>query len=676
MLKKDIIPLTDEENEDTNRQHNDQYVENFSELPTHMLDKLKMADNYHKRSYAKMYLFFKTKFIDPNYTCTVFRISNEDSVNYAYLYSVNKTHINKYEFYTFDDDPVLIHYLIAPSLTSQDGEYRQNFLKFNQFENVVKLYPDIFDKIVKIINEKVIGNVSYKHYNLNVNEEKLNKKIEEMQLTMKFLCIFWINEIYKISINLQENHVNPKFNKVFFPHLADDLSNLKKISKDKNLNKFILTTSIPTAMINEKTVIMYQSIGQKIIPLSLHEYYNRNILCKTWRELELTLYTNNLVMNYICPSFPILIGKSFLTNVDEELFDNEQQILKMHYSNIANSLLQNLEDAKKATIDDVFKTVHEMLEEPIIYTKENIAMSSTALILFCENVGKTFYDAPSMEKSKKWMSQVGSLYGPFFPKYIWDICYALLSMNVKLSMTHGDLHLNNATINNNVKEFNKEKKYVLYSIGTLRFCFETMGPYSYLIDFSRSTIHPDKIDKELQAEFISEQNKRIIHSLETHFPSFMMVNNASMNKLIINQFDKFYKIFTAVDIFNFSSKLLKYMNKNDLLDKIKKTSEDFIIHNFTNLIKNPEINIDWPMIHIMKECFSSFVVNINEVENLNIIDVWDLNREMKYDIKDFTKWNPIFTDTKGKNSNGKIYNIPKLEIFNKYYLNSLKVFKH
>ena len=87
---------------------------------------------------------------------------------------------------------------------------------------------------------------------------------------------------------------------------------------------------------------------------------------------------------------------------------------------------------------------------------------------------------------------------------MWDIMYALFCLNLKLGMTHSDLHLNNVTINPNTDILHEQKSHDLYAVLEYWFAIETKGPYAFLIDFSRGTIHPSKVEKFEYFRIVSE----------------------------------------------------------------------------------------------------------------------------------------------------------------------------
>jgi hypothetical protein len=501
----------------------------------------------------------------------------------------------------------------------------------------------------------------------------------EDNLVMNFFCIFWFIEIYSLSIGLQENHINPKFNQLFFQRLDEDIKEFNSICKKfgdqfiKDLIEFCTLPVYKRITAHGQLVTSYHSVGQKLRPLNVGEVQQPfNIIYDPWREIFLSFRAADLLANAICPSFAVFVDWFYIKNSKKGLFDNEQQYQKLEFSERASTITRKLRETQHITymrdknakkfLNNMFQILYDKIEDPIDYTKANLMMSNVTLGFVTENVGRTFYDFPALEESKVWTNAVGHILKDesIFRKYIWDVCYALLSLNIKCGITHSDLHLNNVTINNLDTASKTKEPWVVYNVLGYWFSFQTKGPYACIIDFSRGTIHPDMVekypyfsDRDDFDKFVDQQNIRMMHVLEQSIPTFMKIHSEKVLELLKNNFDKFYMIYSAIDTYNFCTKLLKYLSGSttktniELLNHIVKLSEHFLTHVMLKVINNPQMTIEWPILTILKECFTDNIFNKQIPQKWNIIDVWVLDKPMKYSLEKYEKWPVLLQEVHG-----------------------------
>lgn len=694
--------VTDEERKDANRWLIYEFNKmnaggNAPQWITNSLDKSLAAtvddsDGFIKKI-SKIRKLKKITFIDPvNYICTVFKAESlalNISVNYGFLYSSDRKYHAKYDRES-TNNPIILMYCVAPSLLSQDGEYRNRLLRTGQLTIVTQKYQKIFEYMEKFLIHKIEKyelNLEYEHFFPQQESEglaeELDNKIVEAGCVLKFFAMFWLIEIFNISINLQENHINPKFNQIFFQHLDDDIKEFKTICAKFGADKITEMINMSTLPIftstkeNGKVVTSSHSVGQKLRPLNVGEVQEPlNILFGPWREIYLSAKAADLLANTICPNFAIFLDWFYIKNSKKGLFDNEQQYKKLEFSERALAITRKLRETQRITytreeknkkfLNGMFQTLYDKIEDPINFAKANLLMSNVTLGFITENVGRTVFDLPSLDKSSVWTSVVGHVTSDpmVFRKYVWDVCYGLLCLNVKCGMTHSDLHLNNVTINNLDTQAKTKNAYAVYNVMGYWFGLETLGPYACIIDFSRGTIHPREVEKyphfrnrDEFNEFVDDQNYRMLNTLEQTVPTFMKMNKQKIIELLKTDFDKFYKLYSAVDTYNFCTKLGKYFEKIsvkanlDLVQKIAKVSEHYLTNVMLKVINNPDLQIDWPIFSILKECFTDNVFDPVQIKPWNIIDLWIFDKPMQYSLEKYKDWPPMLKELHGmKNS--------------------------
>lgn len=653
-------------------------------------------DNSFIHQVKKMRRLKKGTFIDPvNYICTVLTARNVKTgitANYGFIYSTDFKYYNRYSMHKAAKNPVFFSYCIAPSLLSADGEYRNRLLKFEQFAFISETYAREIESLEKNMAHKI------ERYELSLECENFFPQIEHEALAeqldyylvqyavqAKFFALFWLVEIHSLSINMQENHQNPKFNQIFFTHLEEDLREFKELVKkfgQKRIDEMVeyCTTPVFRRNIDGAIYTVQHSVGQKLRPLNVGEVQEPlNLLFSPWLEIYLARLTSDLLANAICPSFAIFVDWFYIKNSRKGLFDNEQQYQKLEYSERALAITKKLRETQRITylrdpktderkpLNAMFQILYDKIDDPIEYSKANLLMSNVTLGFVSEDVGRTFADIPILAKSAKWTARVGDILKTdwVFRKYVFDVQYALVSKNIHLETTHSDLHLNNCTINDRVGGDVDPEARVLYCIRGTWYALRARGPYACLIDFSRGTIHPKRVekyahwpDRSSYDEFVTLQNHRMINKLEQTVPTFMKINKDKIVELQRTQFDKFYRIYTAVDGYDFATRMSKAFGKLvskasiALVDRIAKICEHHLTNIMLKLVNNPDLDVEWPMLTVIFECFTDDIVDINAVQKWPVIDMWLFDRAtadktdattsaLPYSLERFDSWPPM-----------------------------------
>jgi hypothetical protein len=147
--------------------------------------------------------------------------------------------------------------------------------------------------------------------------------------------------------------------------------------------------------------------------------------------------------------------------------------------------------------------------------EEELIVSDNGIVVISEYVGRTVNDIAESLKSDEYNKSVGSMFSKpdEFSKYMFDVTYALLCMNSRIGIIHGDLHLNNTTIQHMFKSYIhgdsrtiKKNKFVLYIMEKDVFVFKDTGKVGTVIDFSRGFIVPPEEERELK----ESQSNRIL----------------------------------------------------------------------------------------------------------------------------------------------------------------------
>ena len=647
--------------------------------------------------------------IEISKTNTVFTVlklqRNTNIINYAFIYGIieNNTLINKF-------------IITSNTLVSKDGMYSHRFINF---ENILHK-SKVIDNIINFLKQ----NLKYKEYNLlyeyfNIYDENIKKTYSELlsnsNILLKIYSISWLIELYNMYRHNQEINMNQSYNDIMFTE--KDKQFFTKLYKE-NTNE-IYNLVIYFKFYNHDTKNRLE-IGQKIIPfnyIQLKEY--NHIIHFQWKELLINRITNNLLYNMNTASFSIFIDWFLINNSNKNLYDNKEIYNKILYSDQIKSILQLLNKANSEFTEiynkqktDFIDSLIKKLKKIIKLSENKVLMSNISLCYLSEYSGKTVYDYFNKIKDKSLIhNNIGDLYNNYelFQKYIFEIIYALYCLNLK-GIIHGDLHLNNVTLNK--KNLNIDNHaYVIYNINTnkdnniinilysdketqendrknITFMFKHIGTYPCIIDYSRSfvslkLISENIIEKErnnIRTKFIKNEQQRIISELKKIFPNFLKNNPHKLKFLFKNKnFITLFIYFSAFDIFKFASNLLIFINKFSiqnnfevnpdiikLLDNITKRAYSYlekIIDEESYINKD---NIKYPNLSIILEFFSNFKVDKdidikNNLKDNNVVDIFGIDN-----IENHLTMKEMITEINENLSNNIKYNSDKksLDIIN------------
>lgn len=601
--------------------------------------------------------------------CTVLKIiRNKRIINYAYMYG------------KIENNNVVNQYVITSnSLISKDGEYKHRLIKFDKINIENKLLDKYYDYFIQELKNKEFDLICdiFNIKNKKIKKKYLNK-LNNKQLFIKVYLISWLVEMYNIYTKNQPININELYNNIMFSN------------KDIEIFKKYHTNDIRTII---KEFICFDSeykieIGQKLIPfnyIQLKEY--NNIIHFQWKELLINRIITNLIYNSNSTCFSIFIDWFLIQNSNKNLYDNVEIYKKILYSDKIKEILNYLYLAKNNLIElksfnekeKLINTLLMKLKKIIKDSESDILMSNISLCYFSEYSGKTIYDyLYKLANDNKEKCNIGNLYTDYniFSKYLFEIIYSLYCLNLK-GIIHGDLHLNNITINSSQELCNNANiiydlnnnynenilDYILNYQSNIEFksknnyldncyIFKHYGSYPCIIDFSRSfllvnIIDEDIIEKEknkIRNNFIKTEKKRIINELNKIFPNYIKNNAHKIKFLFKNKnFNILFLYFSAYDIFTFSTNLLIFMKKISISNNLK------VNNNILNLLSNiskksyyyleqiiDENNYNtndkkyqFPNYLILKEFFSEYIVKKNDTKK-EIVNLFNLDNINKY----------------------------------------------
>lgn len=601
----------------------------------------------------------------------------------------------------------------GPSYISCDGEYRAMFSLYKTIPHVKSTYPDIWDKLLQYIQRiktRRRWNTYSSFFYPKVEQEKYNTEVELVVKTEhvadNILVVCWFQTVFDEYMGMSRSYVNENYSEIFSAFMADDLIFMKGLismyTHETIYTLYYLLFHYEQLHTYKNTPVIRN--GYKMIPLNFKEVQEpMNIKFKPWREIYVSRRFNDLVINKICPSFPITHDWFYIKNTRKGLFDNPSQYERLKHSEIAKEVIHTLYEAQRNTyfaaetlpgslktskqtqqwVSSKFKQLNDNIGSTINFAIEEIIMSEVTLAFTNEYVGRTVADSINLLQSSKYYNKLlGSPLKPtgynYFAKYMFEICYALYCINTKHGVIHGDLHLNNATIgplyqdNLDLLTNANEENKIVYQIHGEQYLFPCNGSYACLIDFSRAIIDPQHMDdfkdqslphtvKQVRDrdEFITRENTALLNLYIHMFPNKMKMQE-ELTVLFKNHYDEVFKLLTCMDLYMFSIRLSRMMARHNkinaackqLVDKINRLSEKYVATEMNRLITEHTTYAsviaeqDYPIYTIMKECFSEYLDGKKYKKIGTIIDVYNYENEAKHSLDKFALYPKFMVNAK------------------------------
>ncbi len=665
-------------------------------------------------------------------------------------------------FFTMTENLVFRAICPSGSMVSKDGEYRSGMLNWNLFQVVInkeKRIKELFDYLIsyftKALRErKYILLLVYFFPNSGL-KNRFSYEAEMIcgDLKVQFFVIAWFKFYHAYVFGVVSNHINQTYQSLMLTYYKEDIRFFRSIFETFDINviaQFRYLCSETVRGYNGQ-LHLHQKIklGQKIIPLNLLEAQQHfNLDSGPWKEMLISFRLSDLVINNITNGFALCNSWFLIKSNSKELYDNPSQSERIDKSTVAVKITDTLNQAKILThqninMDDVqdsgefiidksditswlsgeFRILKGKIQDSIDYSKENIIISNVSLGIISEYVGKTLYDAVFFTKnSKYYQKHVSGIFSkasyPYFRKWMFQMCYGLYCMNDKAAIIHGDLHLNNMTINSifynkqtNLTIDNPRIMYVLDS--STQYIFEHNYYDLCIIDFSRSIVDIDR-HALLASEPISTVyplvtnrksfDRRQINALLTYLfsakPEFKEYELQLFN-LLSYHFGTFFKILTVLDIYNVTSKFMDFMEQLksratkpyikslELIINLNKSSEYFLTTVLMRVLEKRNYDeieqMEWPMLTIIRDNFrDNLAENMPKSTYDSVIDIYNFENPLDYSISQLKKFPKIMVDKKKIGPDGKViadskesklrsYAIKRRKLYEEQYINNFHV---
>jgi hypothetical protein len=484
---------------------------------------------------------------------------NEEYIIFSYLYS---------DIYTDEIDFISI----SNNILSRDGSYMSNFFKstyINLFDN------KILEKVLSIFEKKMNDYKLKLRYELVYSRMNNNKILQTNLFCVKILSIYIIlTYIFKKQSRI--------FSKEF----------INEIFYDYDIVKELHITNLTIKDINNH----FNSLGQKITPKGFY-YKDKNLIkSKEYNHESFVLYSlSKKVFEKKTPAFSILISSIYLSNVNVNIFDN-------------NNIRRNLEISNQIVNDKKNKLTDIFSNKVNIFILEDCGLS---LPLYIQNYGKLLGDIFNDKNSLN--------------SIIFQLCHSVYILNT-LGFAHGDAHFANITVREtnkwfNISNDNAKKSYSIFKTQNSKYFVRFYGAYITLLDMGR-IIDVNYVERN-KKEVIAKINKICDYSIKSKDSVKLLIayNACDIIKMLIN-IDTIINLQSS-DYSDENNISYIYKCIQIIINFIKKTDKEDIINNSAD-IKEILSNSSSTII-------SSLFKDLEIANNVNKFENVDLNQYLLID---------------------------------------------
>ncbi len=522
-------------------------------------------------------------------------------INYCYLYSHVADGVVKHEYVC-----------LSPSYTSADGEFRHRFVPFEQTTHIHE--QKLCNRVEEIILEYVQDNQFQLYIEIFYDDPEVvaivKHDLEQSRLPIKLYSLVYISELDSLGNGVQENHIHPIYNNVI---IGKNSATIYKSLIDKFGTRAFTETRKQVSRLIVGGNITPLEIGQKIIPLNVSESRQiNNTIYPSWNEIAIIKQTTQLVLSGICPAYSMFGDWFYIYPVKYTMFDNPHMYNRIINSDLTRRSVKHLRRAKRTLQSDVktgLMTEYEAsINSSINYAGKCIIMSDYAVCYTSEYVGRTIFDSKTFIGAnydivyKTMYSDVDQ-----FAKYMFDYIYALFCLNKFVNAIHGDLHLNNATL---YKMWDLVQPHgdVVYNVDTRNYIFKNYGVVGCIIDFSRAVVFDLP-----HAETVSKRVRKIY---STYFARQYAEYKNEIKAYILGNFNTSIRVFSALDTFVFTKKLLVYIEQFrqqihashavvEFILGINKHTEEILTTRLINAVRS-QSSVEFANLEILHRAFKQY----------------------------------------------------------------------
>lgn len=475
----------------------------------------------------------------------------------------------------------------GPNMVSLDGEYRKCFSQYGIIAKLKYKYTKLWNMVEVYLanNKKMKRRYSIHPHSSESGNPETSKEIvldrcESINLDVDVLVICFISQGLLFHLGLQQPHINAAYNSQMFT-TSDRIF----------LTHMLNTITLPKIRLFYKDAATFEladnwldtTMGQKIVLSGTTE--QMNIHTNPWLEFYISTLAAQLIYT-ISPS----------VSVTYEWFS--------------------------ATIDKVDNTV-----------------------FISEYTGQTINSIPRLLLCDEYKKEIGNMFADKsrFERYLFDIVYTLYCLNKTHGIIHGDLHMNNTTMNYKYKTYIHSIEHPfsdgvtnhvdMYVIDGVCYGFKYSPAIGTIIDYSRSMIYNETTEDMPMLMDSMKDKVRIYYTVL--FPHIIEDRESQFDKLLEDSFEDVYNLVYAIDMYIHMDRMIKLIESNsviklysgamNIIDDIYAISLFYLEDKMTDLLNGTKSTYINPNLAIINKCFPSYIYKAKDVKRANIVDLFFSN---------------------------------------------------
>lgn len=476
-----------------------------------------------------------------------------------------------------------VYIIYGPTPISSDGEYKGYITNINQFcyDNFADYSEDLEVAAQLYDNLKIISPID---------------KSDVIKVLLKTLYLLKTYVMYPQNCNQEFKHI-------FTPYL-------NKIKGSPSNLIFQLHMMMYNKTEANLLVTYTTNIGCKIIPLSYYDIKNLDKKTLSFNtEIMINKLISQFINNGICFNFSLMYQYYYFKS-SEHIFNNTDINKKKNNGELSTYKIM-IDRYKNLESNDV--KYKYKLKQLITFAEKKLIYSDFNCLLLAKNTGETllYY----LYNNNEFINNL-----VVCKSLIFQILYVFMCLHEKLNIIHGDIHLNNITVNNG------DNYNLLYKIGDKKYTFK--GTYFIsLIDYGRAVLFPKYFDNDID---ISKNNiQKLLNYFNKIMPEYYEENLNKIKNLISTNTNAMFKVLSVLDIIYFLNNYREFKiytistNCLEYIQEIYNTAVKYLRNNIENNLNNQrnisDILIEKFYVENYEDIVYSYINNYNNTIGINTL---------------------------------------------------------
>lgn len=425
------------------------------------------------------------------------------------------------------------------SYLSMDGEYKPNFYGYPWIMGMIRDHKSIGMFVNQVKREISRGVISIDVEVQSGLEFKVDRHLVSSFSDSDDPLMLFVYCQYMYSAESLNNrlpaHINPKYTTAMG-----------------------LSGSFPDAHSIVQGKMLWVRYGAKLRPLTVTEAKQRgNINYAVWVESYVLDILGEMYDGLVSPAATYKAGE-FIVRTSPGLFDNPSMEAKIARSDEMGRITDKINDVRRDLHRHQEMTLMNDIVDPIRHAESKIVLSAYSLVLVYKYQGLTMDTILSNPDT-----HVDSIGSPLtklsdMRAMIFQLVYCLAANN-EYGIVQGDLHLNNLCVDFVYPVYKAGKltynvdrpPHVYFEAFDYKWILPWRGSYLVPIDYSRAMLSPEIHKQDQDNDHLNGALAMYQHMLGDEYSKI----SRALQIEILQDPLRFWKRFTAIDMFSFASRL-------------------------------------------------------------------------------------------------------------------------